>query len=86
MSKTKEEILATKNWSTEYPNYMAENNIHDAMDEHSRQQATAFAEWTCVNLWSTHGGVWYPYQNEDNPITSEQLYDLFIQSEKNKQS
>lgn len=37
MSKTKEEILSLFNWSSEYPNYMAENNIHEAMDLYARQ-------------------------------------------------
>lgn len=34
---TKEEILTTKNWSSEYPNYMAESQIHEAMDEYYNQ-------------------------------------------------
>lgn len=48
------------------------------MDEWAIKQALAFSEWNCKGLWSTHGGLWYPYQDEDNPISGEELYDLWL--------
>lgn len=47
-------------------------------DQEKRSTAISFAEWSCKNLWSTHGGLWYSYHDEDNPITGDQLYDLYI--------
>ena len=41
--KTKEQILATKNWNDEYPNYMAEDEILEAMDIYAKQEAIAFS-------------------------------------------
>lgn len=83
---TKEEILNTKNWSSEYPNYMAENNIHDAMDEYSRQMAIAFAEWMVKrtvrpigkNLWEDHGNAG---DGGCPVVTTEQLYNLFLEQD-----
>lgn len=55
-------------------------------DEHhidviSRERAIVFAKWTCESLLTCHGNMWYPYQDEDNPITGEQLYEEFLKSE-----
>lgn len=43
--KTKDEILNTKNWNSEYPNYRAECEIEDAMDEYGKAIAIGFAQW-----------------------------------------
>jgi hypothetical protein len=51
------------------------------IDVWARTQAIAFAKWTCEGLWSCYGDDWYPYRNEDNPITGEQLYDEFLKSQ-----
>lgn len=48
------------------------------MSENIMKQALAFSEWNCKELWSTHGSLWYPYQDEDNPITGEELYKLWL--------
>lgn len=53
-------------------------------DVWARTQAIAFAKWTCERLWSTHDEMWYPYQDEDNPITGDALYDLYIKETENK--
>jgi hypothetical protein len=51
-----------------------------AMNEYAKQQAIEFSAWNCKDLWSTYNGMWYPYQDEDNPITGEELYNLWLQS------
>lgn len=53
-------------------------------DVWARTQAIAFARWTCEGLWSCYGDDWYEYRNEDNPITGEALYNLFIKETENK--
>jgi hypothetical protein len=42
--KSKEEILSKKNWSSEYPNFMAECEIEDAMDEYAKEGAIDFLD------------------------------------------
>ena len=54
------------------------DDFKKAIDQEKRKEAIAFSVWNCENLWSTHGGLWYPYQDEDNPITGEQLYNLYL--------
>lgn len=56
------------------------DDFKNAIDQEKRKEAIAFAEWSCKNLWTTNGGMWYPYRDDDNPITGDELYDLFIQS------
>lgn len=55
--------------------------LHDVMDEYAKQQAKEFAKWTAINLWSVHGDNWYPYMDEDNPISASDLYELFIENQ-----
>jgi 5,10-methenyltetrahydromethanopterin hydrogenase len=57
--------------------------LNKAVEEYAKQQAKEFAKWTAINLWSVHGDNWYPYMDEDNPISDSELYELFIES-KNK--
>jgi hypothetical protein len=56
--------------------------LHRSMDEYAKQQAINFAKWTAENLWTVYGDNWYPYQDEDNPILANKLYDQFIDSQK----
>lgn len=42
--------------------------------------ALAFSAWTCENLWSHHNGNWYPYQDDDNPISGDELWKLWQNS------
>lgn len=53
--------------------------IQGAMDQHAMRIAISFAEFTAQNLWTVHNGRWFEYRNEDNPISGEQLYNLFVQ-------
>jgi hypothetical protein len=82
---TKEEILATKNWSSEYPNFMAESEIQDAMDEFSAQQSIAFAEWILNNNYFHNGigslGHWLRPINREQIFTTEQLFNLFMEQQ-----
>ena len=48
--RTKEEILETKNWSMEYPNFMQESEIHDAMDEYAKEVAIDFFKWNVMKV------------------------------------
>ncbi len=78
---TKETILATKNWSIEYPNYMAENEILDAMDEYAK----AFANWIRTEKWNNRNGYdWCRYETIYSDIsvkTTEELYSQFIEQQ-----
>lgn len=80
MSKTKEEILSTKHWNEEYPNYMQESEIHDAMDEHSRQQSIAFSEWMAAEGYVTYDGFdrWIAPHNNNNVYSANELYSMFL--------
>jgi hypothetical protein len=57
--------------------------ISEAMDIHSKQTAIAFAEWFGGKYIRMFGG-WMPYYADqrmtENLITTEQLYELFLQS------
>lgn len=64
--------------------FECEPKLLSAMDEYAKQQAIDFAKWTAVNLWSVHGANWYPYQDEDNPISADELYNQFIESQNKK--
>ena len=55
--------------------------IDKAFEEAKKKQAIAFAEWTAQGLWSTYRGQWYQYRNEDNPISGDQLYDIFLKQQ-----
>lgn len=65
---TKEEILAKKNWSTEYPNYMAENEIHDAMDEYGKSMCLDLLHYMGIN------NVDCSCDNKAAEITQEQMF------------
>lgn len=54
---------------------------HTSMDVFAKQQAIDFAKWTAENLWTVYGDQWYPYRDEDNPISADQLYAQFIKSQ-----
>lgn len=41
------------------------------------QKRIDFAKWTARNLWSNHRDLWYQYNNEDNPVTSEELHSIW---------
>lgn len=79
---TKEEILATKDWNSEYPNFMAESEILEAMDEYSQQQAIAFAEWINTNcLFQDGEKLWLKSEcPEWGQKTSSELYKLWLQT------
>jgi hypothetical protein len=74
---TKEMILATKNWSTEYPNFMAESEILDAMDEYAKQQAIAFMNWAMDNekIVGNSAGSVFTNEPDDN------LYNQFVEQQ-----
>jgi hypothetical protein len=78
---TKEAILATKNWSTEYPSIMAENEIEDAMDEWALQ----FGKWIQQSSYSQcmEDNKWINMEPGDNEtLTTEGLYQLFLNQNK----
>ncbi len=57
-----------------------------AMDSWSKQQAIAFAEWTQKNFYEQDDeGLWYKWANRsresDQSYTTEELYNLFLQSQ-----
>jgi hypothetical protein len=85
----KEEILATKNWSSEYPYYaeMAECEILDAMDEYAKQECIGFAEWVAINGWYLNKiKRWSNRDDNSNSLvevlagskSTEELYTLFL--------
>lgn len=79
---TKEEILRKTLGMIPFVHIMGSHeSICHSMDEFAKQQAKDFAKWTAVNLWSVHGDNWYPYLDEDNPISADELYNQFIESQ-----
>lgn len=85
---TPEEILSKKNWSTEYPNYMAEHEILEAMNVYAQQEAIEFSEWKDKNFITTIGAdsdvelIYRPrFMNlaGENKFTITELYQLFKQ-------
>lgn len=85
--KTKEEILETKNWNSEYPNYMAESEILDAMDEYAKQEVVNYDKWRHKQKYVQYLGFDTPTYNKEKPIagkevyfSTEQLYELYLQS------
>mgnify|MGYP007031184646 CR=1 FL=1 len=83
----KEKILSTKNWNSEYPNYMAECEIHEAMDELSKIAAIAFAKFINGHRLdfqtATPDGYWIGLDMKR--YSTEELYDLFTQSKEYKE-
>lgn len=93
MSKTKEQICIERGLLT-YLGTLAPI-FAEAMDEYAKQEAIGFLEWV-----NTHEKRYYfLYANEDDPndaniiwrnredkseITSEQLYQLYLQSKQPK--
>lgn len=86
---TKQEILDKKNWSTMCPNYMAEKEILEAMDEYAQPLAIGFAEWlhpdSDGNHWQMYDGRnrWVNLKNSEVK-TTKQLFDLYILSKNEK--
>lgn len=79
--KTKEEILATKRWSTEYPTYMSEHEIQDAMDEYAKQQSIDFAQWLSEMTTIIHEEkiTLYRYCNKMNEWGNYTLGDIYLE-------
>lgn len=87
---TAEEILSKKNWSMEYPNFMQESEILDAMDHFAEQESISFLNWYLESEWT------YLQQNNDNKslfikadwarmddsitCTESELYKLYLDS------
>ena len=82
----KEAILAKKNWSSEYPNYMAESEIHTAMDEYASEQAVAFAEYLSGEGWREYDGAdrWINTQEGNAVLETKQLYEKFTNQQHGK--
>lgn len=72
MSKTKDQILSTKHWNEEYPNYMQESEIHDAMDEYAEEMVGSNAR-ALVNI--IVGECDIP-EFIDQPITVGEIRDV----------
>jgi hypothetical protein len=87
MSNKKEEILNDSLNLSEIE-FLGDNlgNVYKAMDIYSKQQAIAFAEWTQKNYFEQDDdGFWYKWMlrsKEEQTYTTEQLYQLFLQSQK----
>lgn len=43
--KSKDQILATKGYHKEYPNYISENQVEEAMDEYAESNSIEFTKW-----------------------------------------
>ena len=78
---TKEEILADKCWSMEYPHYLQQSDVYEAMDEYSREVAIDFDEWKFKNNWLQNKGnsYWYNAKTHQTQLTSGQLFDIYKQ-------
>lgn len=84
---SKEQVLAGKSWSSEYPNYMAENEILDAMEEYadvkSKETAIDFGKWVSHEDWVylPSKGYWVNEEQEENtqPLSDQQIYDLYLE-------
>lgn len=76
---SKEDILAKKNWNSEYPNYMAENQIHEAMDEYAKQCLMGFKKFCdeCTFNWEMGDEDFNNWPN----MTQEEVIDNFLQSQ-----
>ena len=49
---TKEEILEDKTWSMEYPNFLQQSEVEDAMDEWAEEVAIDYAYWLFERVFS----------------------------------
>lgn len=65
--------------------------VHKSMDYFSKQQCIAFAEWILKTGWEklfSDENMWLNNELNNNwrqPLTSEQLYNLFLEHQKEKQ-
>ncbi len=75
---SKEEILAKKNWSSEYPNFMCESEIHDAMDEFAMEQAIAYGVFVTNGLRKIVP-LWIKGEEIDTPNLT---YSAFLEFQK----
>ena len=48
--------------------------------EYAKKTAIGFAKFTCERLWTCFADKWFPYMDGDNPISGEQLFELYLQS------
>lgn len=58
----------------------------EAMSEYAKQQAIAYNKYVTDNKWTRlPSGRWrqFPYTYDNDPITTEQLYNQFIESQNN---
>lgn len=83
---TKEAILSKKNWSSEYPNYMAESEILDAMDIYAKQEVIEFSNWKDKNFNKAIGGFTHVMGDllYKGMFSNKDLYLLFLQGKETK--
>lgn len=88
MSKTKEQIMEDEykklimNWEKAYqqsPSIF--KAAHSAMGEYGKQQVIDFQKWTNLNGWFWAPNQWRNYHGELDIKTTEELYDIFLQSQ-----
>lgn len=86
MSKTKEEILFEEGNKALpdgiYPG-MANDKIYNAMDAWAKERSIAFAEWCAAKgyaRWIGMDGKWHWQDDVTITYTTDQLFNLFIQS------
>ena len=81
---TKEQVLSTKNWNSEYPNYMAENQILDSMDEWAEIVVIGFGEWLNKSAYPSYDSTdkncgWNLHSGMDGEVyTTKQLYSMYL--------
>lgn len=63
------------NWG----NAIAMPQMETWLKEYAKEKGLAFSEWNCKELWSVSDGRWFPYMDEDNPISGDQLWELWEQ-------
>lgn len=65
-----------------------EKRFIEIIGEYSKQQSIAFGQWVTHNDWVylPSKGYWLNEEQEENlqPLTDEQLYNLFIQTQNNQ--
>lgn len=78
--KSKQDILKTKKWNAEYPNYMAESEIEDAMDEFGEEIAIDFVEYLSGNGYRQYDSRdrWINPEDTGNQVfTTKQLFEQY---------
>lgn len=88
--KTKEEILKPSVFKEEanYHDVVYEDDALRAMEEYAKEVGKDFASWINSNWYYQHEAtkLWSISESDEAPITSDQLFNLYLKSEHYKKN